>query len=175
MSAPYRAKDVPALNTQFGHPDLTIILMCLSYYYTGLSKEQLRVTFEILLDQDDPSTEYTLWIKECRPVPDSLQNLGEINLRSLEQWDAVIFPTFTSNQVTIDFYLSRVIFPKEAKEFSWKLSGSSWDLAKKWERVITGGQNHSLSFGFVAELSTRIFRNERRPMVVTYVYQSAQP
>ena len=174
LSAPYRAKDVPAPNTQFGHPDLTVILTCLSYYYAGLSKEQLRISFEILLDQDDPSTEYALWIKECEPVPDSLLNLGEINLRSLEQWDAIIFPTFAFNQATIDFYLSRVVFPKEAKEFSWKLSGSSWDLAEKRERVITGERNHGLSFYFVTEPGTRIFRNERRPMVVTYVHQTAR-
>ena len=174
LSAPYRAKDVPAPNTQFSHPDLTVILTCLSYYYAGLSKKQLRVSFEILLDQDDPATEYALWIKECELVPDSLRNLDEINLRSLEQWDAIIFPTFAFNQTAIDFYLSQVVFPKEAKEFSRKLSGSSWDLAEKREKVITGERHHGLSFDFVAESSTRIFRNERRPMVVTYVHQTAR-
>ena len=174
LSTPYRAKDVPAPNTQFGHPDLTVVLTCISYYYAGLSKEQLRVSFEILLDQDDPSTEYALWIEECESVPDSLRNLDEINLRSLEQWDAIIFPTFVFNQATIDFYLSQVVFPKEAKEFSWKLSGSSWDLAEKREKVTTGERNHGLSFYFVAQSSTRIFRNERRPMVITYVHQTTR-
>ena len=138
LAVPYRAKDVPAPNTQFGHPDLTIILTCLSYYYTGLSKEQLRVSFEILLDQDEPSTEYALWIKEYESVPKSLQELCDINLRSSEQWDNVIFPLFARNQAAIDFYLSRVVFPKEAKEFPCKLSGSSWDLAERREKLITG-------------------------------------
>ena len=138
LAVPYRAKDVPAPNTQFGHPDLTIILTCLSYYYAGLSKEQLRVSFEIVLDQDDPSAEYAFWIKECGTVPESLQKLSEINLRSSEEWDNVIFPLFAWNRAAIDFYLSRVVFPKEAKEFPWKLSGSSWDLAEKREKLITG-------------------------------------
>ena len=138
LAVPYRAKDVPAPNTQFGHPDLTIILTCLSYYYAGLSKEQLRVSFEILLDQDDPSTEYALWIQEYESLPKSLQELSEINLRSSEQWDNVIFPLFVRNQAAIDFYLSRVVFPKEATEFPWKLSGSSWDLAEKREKLVTG-------------------------------------
>ena len=138
LAIPYRAKDTPALNTQFGHPDLTIILTCLSHYYAGLSEEQLKVSFEILLDQDDPSTEYAVWIKEYDSVPESLQELGEINLRSSEQWDNVIFPLFTWNQATIDFYLSRVVFPKEAQEFPWKICGSSWDLAEKREKLITG-------------------------------------
>ena len=138
LAVPYRAKDVPAPDTQFSHPDITIILTCLSYYYAGLSKEQLRRSFEILLDQDDPSGEYALWIKECESVPESLQKLSEINLRTSEQWDNVIFPLFAWNQAAIDFYLSRVVFPKEAEEFPWKLSGSSWDLAEKRERPITG-------------------------------------
>ncbi|KAF8546830.1 hypothetical protein OG21DRAFT_1450846 [Imleria badia] len=140
LAVPYRAKDVPAPKTQFGHPDITIILTCLSYYYAGLSEEQLRVSFEILLDQDDPSTEYAPWIKEYdgASVLDSLRNLSDINLRSSEQWDKVIFPIFSRNQAAIDFYLSRVVFPKEAKEFPWKLAGSSWDLGEKRDKLITG-------------------------------------
>ena len=138
LAVPYCAKDVPALNTQFGHPDLTIILTCLSYYYSGLRNEQLRTSFEILFDQDEPSEEYTHWMKEYELVPDSLHKLSEINLASLEQWGKVIFPFFAWNQATIDFYLSQVVFPKEAKEFPWKFSGSSWDLAEKREKLITG-------------------------------------
>ncbi|KAF8555664.1 hypothetical protein OG21DRAFT_1496140 [Imleria badia] len=138
LAVPYRAKDVPAPNTQFGHPDLTIILTCLSYYYAGLSKDQLKVSFEILLDEDDPSAEYALWITEFESVPVPLQKLGDINLRSSEEWDNVILPHFARNQAAIDFYLSRVVFPKEAQEFPSKLSGSSWDLAEKREKLITG-------------------------------------
>ena len=140
LAVPYRAKDVPAPNTQFGHPDLTIILTCLSYYYGGLSQWQLRVAFETLLDQDDPFVEYALWVKEYdyETLPDWVRKLSEFNLRSSEKWDKVIHPLFSRNQVAIDFYLSRVVFPKEAKEFPWKLSGSSWDLAEKREKPITG-------------------------------------
>ena len=140
LAVPYRAKDVPAPNTQFGHPDITIILTCLSYYYAGLSEEQLRVSFEMLLDEDDPSTEYATWVKELdrKSVPDSLQKLSDINLKPSEQWDKVIFPLFSRNQGAIDFYMSRVVFPHEAKEFPWKLSGSSWDLGEKREKLITG-------------------------------------
>jgi len=140
LAIPYRAKDVPAPNTQFGHPDLTIILTCLSYYYAGLSEEQLRVAFEIMLDHDDPSMEYTLWVEEydSETLPDSLRKLNEINLKSSEKWDNVMYPLFSRNKAAIDLYLSRVVFPKEAKEFPSKLSGSSWDLAERRENLITG-------------------------------------
>ena len=140
LAVPYRAKDVPAPNTQFGHLDLTIILTCLSYYYGGLTKEQLRTSFSILLDQDDPSTEYVLWLEQYdrELVPDSLRNPTELTLYPSEKWDKVIFSFFCRNQAVVDFYLSRVVFPKEATEFPWKLSGSSWDLAEKREKLITG-------------------------------------
>ena len=138
LAVPYRAKDMPAPDTQFGHPDLTIILTCLSYYYAGLDEEQLRVAFEILIDQDDSAAEYALWIKDCGSLPDSLRQLSEINLRSSEQWDKVTFPTFTRNQAVIDFYLSQVVFRKEAIEFPRKLTASSWDLAESREKAITG-------------------------------------
>ena len=144
LAVPYRAKDMPSTNTQFGHPDLTIILTCLSYYYAGLTKKQLGVCFQVLLDQDDPTAEYALWIKEYEydgdSVPELPQELKDINLKSSERWDNVMFPLFSRNQATIDFYLSRVVFPKEAKEFPMKLSGSSWDLAEKREKLITGAR-----------------------------------
>ncbi|KAF8132556.1 hypothetical protein EV363DRAFT_1328807 [Boletus edulis] len=140
LAVPYRAKDVPAHDTQFGHPDITILFTCLSYYYSGLEKEELKTAFEIMLDQDDPASEFAMWIEGCEPgsVSDSLQKLGDINLQSSEQWDKHLFPLLSCNQGAIDFYLSRVVFPKEAKEFPWKLSGSSWDLAEKRECPITG-------------------------------------
>ena len=148
LAVPYRAKDVPAPDTQFGHPDLTIILTCLSYYFAGLTEEQLRVSFEILIDQDDPSAEYSLWVKEYdhKTIPDSLQTLRDINLRSSEQWDNDIFPLFSRNQAAIDFYLAQVVFPEEAKEFPWKITSSSWDLAEERERPLTGESVRSSFF-----------------------------
>lgn len=35
MAVPFKAKDVAAENTEFGHPDLAICLTHLSYYYSG--------------------------------------------------------------------------------------------------------------------------------------------
>ncbi|KAI9441026.1 hypothetical protein H4582DRAFT_1516312 [Lactarius indigo] len=41
LAVPYRAKDVPSLRAEFGHPDVAIALTCLSYYYGGLTKPQV--------------------------------------------------------------------------------------------------------------------------------------
>ena len=123
LAVPYRAKDVPAQRAEFGHPDIAIILTCLSSYYGGLSEEQLRLSFEILLKQDDPSLDYNSWVEDCRTVPECLRTLNGINIKSLEQWKEHLFPLFSRNQATVDFYLSNVVFPKEAKEFPSKLVG----------------------------------------------------
>ncbi|KAH0834182.1 hypothetical protein J3R83DRAFT_11491 [Lanmaoa asiatica] len=138
LAVPYRAKDIPAQRAEFGHPDIAVILTCLSYYYGGLSEEQLKVSFEILLKQDDPSLDYDLWVRGCPAVPESLQTLNGINIKSSEQWSKFLLPLFKRNRATVDFYLSNVVFPKEAKEFPSKLSCSGWDLAEKKERLLTG-------------------------------------
>ena len=62
LAVPYRAKDIPAQRAEFGHPDIVIILTCLSYYYGGLEEKQLKQSFEILLKQDKPSVDYDLWV-----------------------------------------------------------------------------------------------------------------
>ena len=141
LAVPYRAKDVPAQRAEFGHPDVAIILTCLSYYFGGLNEKQLMMSFDILLQQDDPSVDYDLWVRECPAVPETLQTLNGINMKSSEQWRNLLCPLFSKNKATIDFYLSRVVFPKEAKEFPSKLSCSGWDLAEKRERLLTGEYN----------------------------------
>ncbi|KAF8129296.1 hypothetical protein EV363DRAFT_1451295 [Boletus edulis] len=140
LAVPYRAKDVPAARAEFGHPDLTIVLTCLSYYYGGLSEEQLRISFEILLEQDDPFSDYAIWLEDCAcgTSADALRDLSTINIRSSTQWEQYISPLFSWNQGAIDFYLSKVVFPKHAKEYPWKISGSSWDIAEQRNHLVTG-------------------------------------
>ncbi|KAF8425082.1 hypothetical protein L210DRAFT_3567617, partial [Boletus edulis BED1] len=66
LAVPYRAKDVPAPKAELGHPDAAIVLTCLSYYYEGLTEEQLKISLQLLLSEDDPST--------APSVPHSLRN-----------------------------------------------------------------------------------------------------
>ena len=138
LAVPYRAKDVPAQRAEFGHPDIAIILTCLSYYYAGLSEEQLRLSFRILFKQHESSFNYDLWVRASPAVPESLRTLSGVNIESVEQWNKSLFPLFSHNRATINFYLSKVVFPAEAKEFPSKLSSSGSDLAEKKERPLTG-------------------------------------
>ncbi|KAI6112362.1 hypothetical protein EV401DRAFT_2105300, partial [Pisolithus croceorrhizus] len=138
LAVPYRAKDVPAPRAEFGHPDVAIVLTSLSYYYGGLDREQLMLCFERLLTLDNPDQEYESWVRDCLEVPENLRRISGVNTQSLDQWNQYLFPIFSHNQSTVDFYLSQVVFPKEAKEFSSKLSSCGWDLAEKREQVTTG-------------------------------------
>ena len=138
LAVPYRAKDVPAQRAEFGHPDIVIILTCLSYYYGGLNEEQLELCFGILFKQHDACLEYDLWVRACPAVPEPLRTLSGINIKSVEQWTKSLFPLFSRNRATVNFYLSNVVFPRESKEFPSKLSSSGWDLAEKKDCSLTG-------------------------------------
>ena len=73
LAVPYRAKDVPTLRADFGHPDVAITLSCLSYYYGGLPDEKVILCFQLLLKLDNPSLEY-----EVKTIPDYPTFLGPI-------------------------------------------------------------------------------------------------
>lgn len=61
MAVPYRAKGVPNLNTKWGHPDVGILLTCLSYYHTGLTYEQIGQSFGLLIKQALAADECSRW------------------------------------------------------------------------------------------------------------------
>ncbi|KAH7333016.1 hypothetical protein B0J17DRAFT_709438 [Rhizoctonia solani] len=138
LAVPYRAKDIPSLRADFGHPDVAIVLTCLSYYYRGLTHEQLNECFELLFKLDNPSLEYEQWVKQNEETPKEVKQFTGVNLEDHEQFVKQLFPAFACNSATINFYLSSVVFPRGAKEFPKKLSTSGWDLAERKCHVTTG-------------------------------------
>jgi len=132
LAVPYRAKDIPSSRAQFGHPDIAIALTCLSYYYEGLTEDQVAVCFRQLLKQDNPALEYETWTERLSgSLPDDLRHLNGINMESTKQFTTCLVPLFRRNKAVVDFFMSQIVFPKEAKEFPHKLSCSAWDLAER--------------------------------------------
>jgi hypothetical protein len=131
---------VPSLRAEFGHPDVAIALTCLSYYYGGLTKEQVLQCFDLLAKLDNPNMEYDLWVRSGTGVniPDSLKQFIGVNTDDSTQVDEYLVPLFSRNTRVIDFYLSQVVFPRAAKEFPHKLSTSAWDLVEDKSNVTTG-------------------------------------
>ncbi|KAG8928194.1 hypothetical protein FRC02_007248, partial [Tulasnella sp. 418] len=137
MAVPYSAKDVPSLRAEFSHPDVAILLTCLSYYWQGLSQNQLEQCFTLLFKQDNPSLEYSKWIIHSQTIPEQLRHLGGINLRDFDQ-RMELYDVFYKNEAVINFFLSQVVFPRDAKEFPRKMATSGWDLAERKAHVTTG-------------------------------------
>ncbi|KAF9255590.1 hypothetical protein L218DRAFT_1034217 [Marasmius fiardii PR-910] len=137
LAVPYRAKDVPSLRAEFGHPDVAIILTCLSYLYRGLLQSEMEACFQLLFKLDSPEQEYDHWVHFSN-VPEELRSIAGINLKDSEQRHNVLFPVFRQNRACINFYLSKIVFPKAMKEFPYKLGTSGWDLACQKEEITTG-------------------------------------
>ncbi|KAF8251192.1 hypothetical protein K440DRAFT_596393 [Wilcoxina mikolae CBS 423.85] len=138
LAVPYRAKDSPALRAEFSHPDMAITLTCLSYYYGGLTDSQLEVSFAALLKSNNPPAEYQRWVGNDPAVSESIRTLSGVNIDDFEQRSTLVFPQLRNRKCVIDFYLSQVVFPKDAKEFPHKLSTSGWDLAEERTLPTTG-------------------------------------
>ncbi|KAJ7132331.1 hypothetical protein C8R44DRAFT_611840 [Mycena epipterygia] len=138
LAVPYRAKDSPAPRAEFGHPDMIIVLTCLSYYYGGLTDDELSRTFKFLLNSDNPEGQYEHWVAGIDNLPAHLVNLRGLNLDDFDQKTRDIFPLLRYNKGVIDFYLSECVFPKEAREFRYKLTTNAWDLARSRPRLSTG-------------------------------------
>ena len=145
LAVPYRAKDNPAIRAEFSHPDATIVLTCLSYYYGGLSDEQLYTAFEKLFLSDHAQDEYEYWVQDAPKLPPAFRQLTGINLSDHTQCLQMVFPPLRVAKGAIDFYMSHIVFPKEMKEFPHKLSSSGWDIARTKGHPTTGfsGTNDS--------------------------------
>ena len=128
MAVPYRAKGIPSPSSEFGHPDVAILLTCLSYYFSGLTSDQLRQSFELLLKEPNSSDEYISWCEGCTRLPEQLRSLEAVNLDDLQLCDEQLFPQLKYSLRAINFFMSRVVFPREGKEFKMKISSSAWDI-----------------------------------------------
>jgi hypothetical protein len=145
LAVPYRAKDLPALRAEFSHPDPTIVMTCLSYYYGGLSNEQLFTCFRLLISYDNAHKEYDTWVSGLSDLPKAFRSLAGINLRDELQCTNQLFPLMRYAKNVVDFYMSNFVFPKDMREFPKKLSSSGWDIARIKTHPTTGfsGTNDS--------------------------------
>jgi len=130
LAVSYRAKNNPATRAEFSHPDAIIVLTCISYYYGGLSDAQLRTAFEKLLLFDHAQEEYEVWMQDAPKLPSTFRQLIGINLDDPAQCSRIIFSSLRLAKGAIDFYMSRIVFPKKMKKFPHKLSSSGWDIAR---------------------------------------------
>ncbi|KAF2029595.1 hypothetical protein EK21DRAFT_67348 [Setomelanomma holmii] len=125
IAVPYQAKSVPSPTSEWGHPDVAIILTCLSFYYEGLNMRQFKQAIEHLAKSDEPSIEYSLWVADG--VPEAFRNYNAVNVEDSQQLRG-LHHHIKYKVCLLDFYLNSFVFPVHAKQFSKKLSASGSDL-----------------------------------------------
>jgi Protein of unknown function (DUF3638)/Protein of unknown function (DUF3645) len=138
LAVPFRAKDVPALRAEFGHPEVATVLTCLSYYYGGLSKYQLDLCFQLLPKIENPDEEYGNWVRGAHSIPKELCQFSGVNPNNDRQYENDLVRLFRYNKAVVDFFLSRIVFLQQAKEFPERLTTSGWDIAETRDHVTTG-------------------------------------
>ncbi|KAK8044597.1 hypothetical protein PG993_004621 [Apiospora rasikravindrae] len=138
LAVPYRAKDSPAPRSEFSHPDVALVLTCMSYYYGGLSDAEMDTAFEHLERSDQSSTVYGEWVAGSPSLEPAFHQLSGVNCKDRSQCLSRVFPALRRTKAVVDYYLSKVVFPRECLEFPSKLSASGWDLAKPRPQAVTG-------------------------------------
>ncbi|KAG9090216.1 hypothetical protein FRC06_001164, partial [Ceratobasidium sp. 370] len=172
LAVPYHAKDIPSLRAEFGHPDVAVVLTCLSYYNEGLTGDQLNTCFERLYKLDNPVLEYEQWVRRNKTTPTNLRQLSGVNLKDHEQFLGELVPAFSRNSAVVNFFLTAVVFPRQAKQFPHKLSTSGWDLAEVKTHVTTGfsgtNDNRYLLPTSIAQ-SDPVKQSSTNALVLTYL------
>ncbi|RMZ83548.1 hypothetical protein DV738_g1146, partial [Chaetothyriales sp. CBS 135597] len=145
LAVPYRAKDSPSLRSEFSHPDVVIVLTCLSHYYGGMTNDDLFLALDHLLKSDQADVEFQEWVKDAPELPPAFRQLSGINLKDRVQCVEQLFPPLRFAKNVIDYFLTHLVFPKEMREFPHKLSTSGWDIGQVKELPTSGfsGTNDS--------------------------------
>ena len=143
MAVPFQAKDIAAERTEYGHPDVALILTFSHYYHKGLSKTQLFDSFLFMhhMDQSEAKAINSQWINivltdALKPV--EIQSYDCVNLKDTRLFDDKLYQAFYKNMHVIYFWLTKLIYPNQAKQFPKKVTSTSWDLCKAGSVVTTG-------------------------------------
>mgnify|MGYP000039711776 CR=1 FL=1 len=152
MAVPFRAKDVAAERTEFGHPDMALGLTYASYYQSGLGESELRRVFHKLSQMSESVAKaiYSEWASDLE------DNEGIAEYEGFNSQDPVLFreriiPAFCRNIGCIDFYLTVLIFPVQAKQFPLKILANAGDMCRNKK---LGPRIRSVTTGFSGTTSS---------------------
>lgn len=97
--------------------------------------------FNILGSQQNSAEIYDGWIQTApnQLVDETIQSYAGVNLSDPKQRNELVFPLFRHNMHVIDFFLSNLVYPREAKTFEHKLICTAWDLVSdNLEHTVSG-------------------------------------
>ncbi|TQS35022.1 hypothetical protein Golomagni_04573, partial [Golovinomyces magnicellulatus] len=126
IAVPYHAKGCPSDQSEWGHPDVALLLTCLSFYYEGINFEQFRQTLNYVRQTDDPVQLYDRLVHETQ-LPESYRNWININEQDEAQFHE-LWKYLRRSINTVNCFLNKFVFPRHAKQFTYKLQASGWDI-----------------------------------------------
>ncbi|RFU32830.1 hypothetical protein B7463_g3489, partial [Scytalidium lignicola] len=147
IAVPFEAKGVPSEQSEFGHPDVSIVFTCLAFYYTGLNIAQLRQGLHHVLKSDDPAAEYDRWRHGSDTLPETLHHWSGINTDDQGQVHQ-LWRHLRLNRNVLDHYMNKFVFPVHAKQFGVKLQASGWDIPLFSQPVSTEKTSRIRTTGF---------------------------
>ena len=154
IAVPFEAKGIPSEQNEWGQPDVSIILTCLSYSYSGLTLGQFRESLKHVLGSNDPAAEYDKWTQTSISLPIALRYWNVINIED-EGQVMELFGYLRYDLTVINHFLNTFVFPKHAKQFSMKIQASGWDVPLLDKSTFTGkrtsdfgNQNKAMTTGF---------------------------
>ena len=139
IAVPFRGADTPAERSEYQHPDVAIMLTCLSYYEDGLNEDELCVAFSELLSlaRESKRKQYKDWfdssldmMKEKRFDHSSIETIEKIDLTNAPQFQ-YLAKFFSHNRPAVNFWLNTCVFPDEMQHYPYRMTATSWDLAEK--------------------------------------------
>ncbi|KAK5657566.1 hypothetical protein OQA88_3140 [Cercophora sp. LCS_1] len=126
LAVPFHAKGVPSEQSEFGHPDVALILTCLSFYHAGITAAQFRQSLQHVLSSDDPVAEYDKWTQGLG-VLGHLRHCSSISLENEQQVDQ-LWRILRFSRIVLNYYINAFVFPAHARQFDLKMQASGWDL-----------------------------------------------
>ncbi|CAF2993351.1 unnamed protein product [Rotaria sp. Silwood2] len=134
-----RYRDVVADRTEFGHPDVALVLTQLSYYYSGLNNSLLSQCFNLLNGEEpDPASIYNQWILN-EDEKDILKNAIVVNnlLKNENENDQFLLINVTSENI-----LKQIVDYKETIHVildvgALFIDGTNRDIAIQWLNLLS--------------------------------------
>ena len=136
-ATPYTALFCPSPSADFAQPDILVVTTIISYYYDGLTDQQLRQCIGGLLEAPGRDDLWQQWAMEAS-LPRKYHAVKNINLEDQKCW-AVFKEHLTFCKVVLDFFLNMFVFPKEGVQYPFKLQKSAADILKRDGGPITTG------------------------------------
>ncbi|KAH9126266.1 hypothetical protein AeMF1_003292 [Aphanomyces euteiches] len=136
VAVPFRAANVPSDRSEFGHPDVSLLLTTLAFYYQGLTPQQIKEGLEVLLTLGRPAQTF-IFDKVLAPLKSELsceefaliENVSSLDITNANQMELLCTKLCRSMEF-INFWLIRCVFEADLAQHPACISVSSWDLAE---------------------------------------------